>query len=143
MLDTNCAQASIFNRITSDTERLLDMDHIAICPECSRLLEGHQKLEFAFKATPRSSPSIHFYRELKNRLADERQYERQVRRRAVVLRAYWLFATVVSLAVLWLVPWPEQSVPGPLLPSIVIFLMLVAIVPTMLYRSLRSDRSLL
>ena len=133
---TDCSKAAIFDGRLSDAEDKLDMDHIAGCPQCTRLLDGHRKLALAFQSAPRCSPSIHFNRELRNRLRNEQRFEHQFRLRTAMLRAYWLLATLASLFILWVIPWPSQILSGPVVASIGAFLGLVAIVPAMIYRGL-------
>jgi hypothetical protein len=141
-LATNCSKSAIFDGRMGDVDDKLDMDHVAECPQCAQLLDGHRNLALAFQSAPRCSPSIHFNRELRNRLQSEQRVERQFRLRTAMLRAYWLLAALASLLILWVIPWPSQVLSGPVVASIGAFLGLVAIVPAMIYRGLGLDRSL-
>ncbi len=136
-MESRCSEADVFDQKTGDIDGMLDMDHIAECPQCARLMQGHQELTLAFKSTPRSTPSIYFDRKLSQRLHEERRREHQIRLRMIALRSYWFLAAVASFLILWLVPWPEQAFPSTVVVSIGAFLGLLAIVPTMIYRSLR------
>lgn len=142
-MTTKCSNATAFDGEIDNIEGKLDMNHIAACPQCARLFEGHQILASAFQDTPHQSASIHFNRELRDRLRTEHQFERQIRLRSVVLRAYWLLASLASLLTLWLVPWPSQVISGPVVAAISVFLGLVAIVPAMIYRGLGLDQNLI
>ncbi len=141
-METKCREADVFDQKASDIDHLLDMEHIAQCSHCHRLMEGHQKLHYAFQSTPRNTPSIHFDRKLSRRLYEEQMHKHQLRSRMAVMRFYWFLAAVVSLFILWLVPWPAQVFSAPVVASFSVFVGLVAIVPTLIYHSLSKGRSL-
>jgi hypothetical protein len=142
-LTTNCGKTGVFDLDTKDLDGKLDMGHIAECPECAQLLDGHRKLAFAFQAVHRSTPSIHFNRDLKSRLIDEQENERRISRRILVLRAYWLLATLASFFTLWSIPWSPAATSKPVMVSVGIFIGLVAIVPAMIWRRWTFDRGLI
>ena len=101
--------------------------------ESAQLLDGHKKLADAFQSEPRNSPSIHFDRNLRDRLGGERQFEQKIRLRSIAMRAYWSLATIASLIIAWTIP----SFSMPVLLSMGSFLGLAVIVPSMFYRSLK------
>jgi hypothetical protein len=136
-MKTDCDRSSIFDSPSADFECLVDENHIAECCHCAELLDGHRKLTIAFQGEPRNSPSIHFDRELRNRLRDEQQYQRRTRLRLTAMRTYWLLTALASLIIVWLVPWTVPTVSTPVLLSLGVFLGLTVIVPSLLYRSLR------
>jgi hypothetical protein len=117
---------------------MLDTERNAADIEGAQLLEGHRKLVDAFQSETRDSPSIHFDRNLRDRLGGERQFEQKIKLRTMAMRAYWSLATIASLIIAWLIPWTTPSFSMPVLLSMGSFLGLAIIVPAMFYRSLRS-----
>ena len=141
-MSAKCDRAIVIDGRASEMDDSLDMEHIAACPHCTKILQGHRKLAHVFEGTARHSVSIHFNRELRNRLLDEQQCERQVRLRALAMRSYWLVATVASACILWLLPWSSQALSTSVIVSFGAFAGLAAIVPAMIVRNLRDDCSL-
>jgi len=142
-LKTECKQSAIFDSECRDIDGMLDMRHISGCPQCSRLLDGHSKLAQAFQSAPRNSPSIHFNHDLKGRLRDEQLFERKASLRLVVMRLYWLLATIASMSILWFIPWPSQAISAPVAASLAVSLVLIAVVPAVIFRTMRLGRTLI
>jgi len=140
-LKSECSQAAIFDSEWRDIEDMLDMNHVAGCPHCSRLLDGHRKFAQAFQSAPRNSPSIHFNHQLKSRLRDEQLFERKSRVRALVMRLYWFLATIAAMSILWFIPAPSQLSSAPVVASLAVFLVLVAVVPVVIFRTMRMGRT--
>ena len=132
-MNTRCSHSDVFDQKTSDIDELLDMQHIANCAQCAELLDGHRNLAMALRTTPRNAPSIHFEKELRSRLQAEKQIDAQLRLQTIVLRSYWVVATIVSFVILLFVPWPSQLGSTPIVASLGVFVVLVAVVPAMIY----------
>jgi hypothetical protein len=135
--------SKVFDLDSAEIDASLDMDHVALCAECAELLDIHHKLTFAFQGEVRSTPSIHFNRNMKIRLLDEQAYVRRVRQRTVVLRSYWLLAALASLFTLWSIPWSSAAMSVTVVVCVGFFVGLVGIVPVMIWRRLAISRGLI
>ena len=142
-MNTDCEMSKIFDLDSAEIDASLDMDHVASCAECAELLDIHHKLNFAFQREERSTPSIHFNRNMKMRLLDEQTYARRLAQRTVVLRSYWLLATLASFFTLWSIPWSSAAMSETVIVCVGIFVSLVGIVPVMIWRRLARRRSLI
>ncbi len=126
-------------RVVAATEPLdTDMtDHLGSCADCAAVRRAHDELLGVFKGIARPAPSPHFRAQLMARVAIERRRKKLARRRAVILRLYWLVASLVCAAVLAHLTWPLSGavVQAPILFAIAAFVVPIAL----LLIALRTD----
>jgi anti-sigma factor RsiW len=103
-------------------------DHLGVCTECRAELSAHEELLQTFRGQVRPALSPHFNTQLMARVEKERRRQRIVRRRLMVLRLYWLAASVLCAAVFahLAVSSPAGGPSAPVLLAIALFVVPMA-----------------
>lgn len=92
---------------TIDDDKL--NDHAAGCPPCRQQLAAHRELRRTFQGFAQPSLSPHFNRRLSVLLNAEARRRRGYRQRLLLMRGYWMVASVASVCILLLTRWPAAT----------------------------------
>jgi predicted anti-sigma-YlaC factor YlaD len=111
--------------------------HAARCSHCREQLGAERELRQLFQGIARPGPSLHFNRELRERLRAERQRQRRQGRRLFVMQGYWVAASLASVIVMMLVRWPSELPSVPVMCSLGAVFGVALLTPLILFLSLR------
>ncbi len=110
--------------------------HASRCARCREQLNAERELRQLFEGVARPGLSLHFSRELRERLRAERRRQRRQGWRLCVMQAYWIAASLASAVVVMLIRWPSELPSVPVLSVLGAVLGLALLTPLILFRVL-------
>jgi len=135
MIECSQVQALIAANDSVDEASLLE--HVEGCEDCRHQVQADRELTDLVRGYPRFDLSIHFNRNLKTRLLEEKQLQRHNKRRGLIMGGYWLASSIAIAVVMAFIQWPAQIPSLPVLSVLGLFFGVMVGIPLIFCHSMR------